>query len=506
MLRRQLLGLLAATTIVLTLVCAFSRGVAGPQEKAKSQPPAGGFAKDQQKAVPLPPNRDAEKRQAQIGKMLAEYDLKPPQSPSIPDDPPPHEGAMISLPYLVEPPDLIIVEVLDALPGRPISGERLVRPDGKIDIGFYGEVYVRGMTLEQVKVAIIKHLRKYLGDAVLGLETPEDEAQAERPAAPELPAGGRSPLEPEDIPNDKIKPRSSSSRHPSIPRTRVPRFAVRQGVGIRAPLSPIRSRIVRVSTQAQEAAAPAPNPIKIPAGAQRKVTITIEFDGQNLPKVENPEIVPMPQEVPDAGAGEGAKWKVVPPAETDRVFVDITAYNSKTYYVLGDVLIAGKVPCTGNETVLDALQFAGGFMPSAEPKDIRLVRPGRGGKPAKVYKVDLAAIQEKGDVAANYQIFANDRLIVGRNDVVKKTVEIDRLNAPIQSITSYMLQEAFVLRYLQFVTTDKREELLKELVDFWVKELSRSDGVKFDEQTVRDAIMRKMKLTPAPVQPSPAPR
>ena len=72
--------------------------------------------------------------------MFADYDLKPHPLPSIPDAPPPHEGAMISLPHLVEPADLLLVEVLDALPGKPISGERLVRPDGKIDIGFYGEV------------------------------------------------------------------------------------------------------------------------------------------------------------------------------------------------------------------------------------------------------------------------------------------------------------------------------------------------------------------------------
>src|SRR3974377_716892 len=29
--------------------------------------------------------------------------------------------------YVVEPPDLIVVEVLEALPGRPITGERLPR-------------------------------------------------------------------------------------------------------------------------------------------------------------------------------------------------------------------------------------------------------------------------------------------------------------------------------------------------------------------------------------------
>ena len=69
-----------------------------------------------------------------------------------------------------------------------------------------------------------------------------------------------------------------------------------------------------------------------------------------------------------------------------------------------------------------------------------------------------------------------------------------------------MLQEAFVLRYLQFVTAENREELLKELVDFWSKELSRPGGIKFDEQTLRDALMRKMKLTPPPVQNTPPPR
>ena len=40
--------------------------------------------------------------------------------------------------------------------------------------------------------------------------------------------------------------------------------------------------------------------------------------------------------------------------------------------------------------------------------------------------MNLEAIQ-KGDITANYQLFPGDRLIIGRNDVVKKTVEMDRL-------------------------------------------------------------------------------
>jgi hypothetical protein len=126
MLRRQLAGLTVATLTVSTVFCALSLGIASPEEKVKAQSPAGEAAKEKAKSAPPSPEGGAAKREAQITKMLDEFDLKPHPLPSIPDDPPPHEGAMISIPYVVEPPDLILVEVLEALPGRPVSGERLV--------------------------------------------------------------------------------------------------------------------------------------------------------------------------------------------------------------------------------------------------------------------------------------------------------------------------------------------------------------------------------------------
>ena len=88
----------------------------------------------------------------------------------------PNEFKKVSMPdYVVEPPDLILVEVLEGLPGRPISGERLVRPDGKISLGLYGDVYVAGLTVPEVKEKIVLHLRKYLHDEVLGLIKVDDE-------------------------------------------------------------------------------------------------------------------------------------------------------------------------------------------------------------------------------------------------------------------------------------------------------------------------------------------
>ncbi len=167
----------------------------------------------------------------------------------------PKELQKVSMPdYVLEAPDLLLVEVLEALPGRPISGERLIRPDGKITLGFYGEVYVAGLTLTEAKEKIVLHLRKYLTDQALGLV---------------------------DIDPETGEPKLDKSGKPVL----------------------------------------------------------------------------------------------IEPKDSITVFIDVTAYNSKYYYVLGDVLITGRLSITGNETVLDALQFAGGLTPTAAPQNIRLVRP-----------------------------------------------------------------------------------------------------------------------------------
>jgi polysaccharide export outer membrane protein len=246
----------------------------------------------------------------------------------------PREFQKVSLPdYVLEPPDLVIVEVLDALPGRPISGERLVRPDGKISLGFYGDVYVAGLTMAEVKEKVVLHLRKYLSDEVLGL---------------------------------------------------------------------------------------------------------IERD----------------QETGQVRTDKDGKPKMIEPKDSDRIFVDVTAYNSKNYYVLGDVLIAGKMPITGNETVLDAIQYAGGLMPTAAPQNIRLVRPAPPGACCEqVLPINLSAIMNGGDPTTNYQIMPNDRIIVYRDPIVRLTVFLDRMAAPFQTVVSSTLQTSFMIRYLQILKT-----------------------------------------------------
>lgn len=249
----------------------------------------------------------------------------------------PTEFKKVSMPdYVVEPPDLLLVEVLEALPGRPISGERLVRPDGKISLGFYGEVYVAGLTIAEIKEKIVFHLRKYLTDEVLGLV--------------------------------ELDPETGSAR-----------------------------------------------------------------------------------------VDENGKPVIIDARDTDRVFVDVTAYNSKKYYVLGDVAAPGQLPITGNETVLDALNYAGGLIPTAAPQNIRLVRPAPPGACCEqVLPVNLAAITSGGDPTTNYQLMPGDRLVVYRDPIVRTTIFIDRLAAPFQTVLNSILQTSFTIRAIQFASMGTR--------------------------------------------------
>ena len=254
-----------------------------------------------------------------VSKALAEKGVQGPRGNSDPKPPtnsgieagPAVEFAKVAMPaYVVEPPDILVVELHQALPGRPITGERLVRPDGKISLGYYGDVYVAGLTEAEIKAKLALHLRSYL---------------------------------------DVEKP----------------------------------------------------DPVT----------------GKNV------------------GAGLDA-----------RVFVDVVSYNSKAYYVQGEVARPGRFPITGNETVLDAVNYAGGLVGEKAKVNVRLIRP----RPAAVangtkgptggemtLNVDLAAIVDRGDAKTNYQLFPGDRLVAYRdpavppgptpsNDVEARLQEVER--------------------------------------------------------------------------------
>jgi protein involved in polysaccharide export with SLBB domain len=203
--------------------------------------------------------------------------------------------------YRVNPPDMIIVDVLEALPGRPISGERLIRPDGKISLGVYGEIYVAGLTTLEVKEKVIQLLRKFINDETLGLVK-------------------RDPDTGEPV------------VHPDT----------------------------------------------------RKVVL-IDFK------------------------------------DSDRVFVDITAYNSRNFYIQGEVVIPGRLPVTGGDRVLDAISYAGGMGPRADRSGVKLYRTKQDGT-TEVLPIDIDQLLLGDDLSTNYQLKAGDRLVVPTDKNAKPNI------------------------------------------------------------------------------------
>jgi polysaccharide biosynthesis/export protein len=56
------------------------------------------------------------------------------------------------------------VSYADVSGRQVIAGEHLVRPDGQISLGIYGNIRVAGMTLDQVADVVTAHLRNYLNN------------------------------------------------------------------------------------------------------------------------------------------------------------------------------------------------------------------------------------------------------------------------------------------------------------------------------------------------------
>jgi polysaccharide biosynthesis/export protein len=83
--------------------------------------------------------------------------------PPVPVRPaPPREFAKQPLPpYVVEPPDILLVSAGKSvtLEDRPIEGSHLVRPDGTIGLGTYGNVYVAGLTLDEARDAVAAQIK-----------------------------------------------------------------------------------------------------------------------------------------------------------------------------------------------------------------------------------------------------------------------------------------------------------------------------------------------------------
>ncbi len=125
--------------------------------------------------------------------------------------------------------------------------------------------------------------------------------------------------------------------------------------------------------------------------------------------------------------------------DSPEVALDIAGYNSKVYYIItqgagqGDSLV--RIPCTGNETVLDALSQVRGLS-QLSSTDIWIARPA----PAQfgcqqILPVDWDAITKGGMTATNYQIMPGDRVYIAQDETIAWTNFIAKVTGPIERVT-----------------------------------------------------------------------
>jgi polysaccharide export outer membrane protein len=81
--------------------------------------------------------------------------------PPVPPDVPREFEKQALPPYIVEPPDILLINASNAitLPTQPLVGQHLVRMDGTINLGIYGSVFVAGLTLDQIQDVVANVLK-----------------------------------------------------------------------------------------------------------------------------------------------------------------------------------------------------------------------------------------------------------------------------------------------------------------------------------------------------------
>jgi RNA polymerase sigma factor (sigma-70 family) len=198
------------------------RAVGGPSGTVQNAVKVPAKARSRRPPDPLPwaPGEDQRPRMPGVD-PLPQSKGRPPvvDKPAEKPEPEPADARRIAI------GDRLIIEVLEALPGREIHGERLVRPDGTVSLGFYGDLKVAGLTRREAKVEIIEHLRECLTDQTLGLITYEEQENRYVRVHP-----ARSDrVYVDDTPTFDTRRSGTTGASPESPRTQLPRSPARPG-------------------------------------------------------------------------------------------------------------------------------------------------------------------------------------------------------------------------------------------------------------------------------------
>lgn len=136
------------------------------------------------------------------------------------------------------------------------------------------------------------------------------------------------------------------------------------------------------------------------------------------------------------------------------VILDVTAYNSKRYYVIFDGAGFGEqvlsFPITGSETVLDAIANVGGLSDVASKRNIWVARrTPHPGQPWQILPVDWVGISQHGITFTNYQVLPGDRIYVKAQKLVTLERTMARILAPVERVFGITLLGASTVNQIQ---------------------------------------------------------
>jgi polysaccharide export outer membrane protein len=280
----------------------------------------------------------------------------------------PRELAPASLPpYVIEPPDVLVIDAVrlvpkppyrvapldvlaiqvtgNLLPNTTISGLYPVDAEGAVNLGFdYKTVRLEGMTLEEARAAIEKHLKNWL----------------------------KMPFEVAPVVLGESR---------AIQQIRGPHLVRPDGtVGLGAYGSVyVDNMTIPEATAAIE---------RHLSALFLKPEISLDVSGFN-----------------------------------SKVYYVITD-------LAGNGESVARLPVTGKTTVLDAVSNVNGISPLGSTHHVYLVRPTECGKKEdEVYPVDWKALAHCGDARTNYQVMPGDRIYVMGAPLIKTYTYLDRVLA-----------------------------------------------------------------------------
>jgi len=126
------------------------------------------------------------------------------------------------------------------------------------------------------------------------------------------------------------------------------------------------------------------------------------------------------------------------------ISLNVSAYNSKVYYIIFDGGGYGqqifRLPITGKDTVLDAISQLGGLPPVSSKHHIWVARPAPCTKPCyQILPVNWDVLTQAGDTETNYQLFPGDRIYVRADPLIQFDNRLAKLFSPIQRIFGIVL-------------------------------------------------------------------